>query len=487
MKLLKDILYRVRIEQVAGSTNTAVEQVTADSREVVAFGAFVAVRGTRSDGHAFIPRAIVQGAVAIVCQEMPAEQVEGVTYVVVANSAEALGIMAANFHEHPSRVLKLVGITGTNGKTSVATLLYRLFKGLGHRPALIGTVETRIGARSIPSTHTTPDAVRTNELLATMVAERCTHCFMEVSSHAVVQERIAGLHFAVGVFTNITRDHLDYHGTFDAYIAAKKRFFDQLPAEAIALVNVDDDHAEVMLQNTRARRRSYAVRSMADHRARIVANELAGLHLDIDGHEFHSRLVGEFNASNLLAAYSVAVALGEAPMDVLTVLSDLEPPVGRFQIVRGGGGTVGVVDYAHTPDALRNVLGTLAKVCPPEARVITVVGCGGDRDKGKRPMMARIAAELSDRVVLTSDNPRSEDPAVIIDEMRAGIPDPALPNVYTNQDRREAIRQAVGMAGPGDVVLVAGKGHETYQEVAGERFPFDDAAVLRETLELLHK
>lgn len=487
MKLLKDILYKVRIEQVVGSTNTAVEHLAFDSRVVTAFTAFVATRGTQVDGHAFIDKALAAGAVAVICETLPAELKEGITYVRVPDAAEALGLMADNFHDQPSRKLKLVGITGTNGKTSTATLLLRLFRALGYKCGLISTVEVRIGQRTIPSTHTTPDAVRVNELLAEMVAEKVTHCFMEVSSHSVVQQRIAGLHFAGAVFTNITHDHLDYHGTFDAYIKAKKGFFDVLPASAFALVNADDVHSGVMVQNTKATKRSFAVKGMADHRARIVENQLTGLHLNIDGHDLYARLIGEFNASNLLAVYAVAVLLGEPVMNVLTALSDLEPPRGRFQIVRSSTGIIGIVDYAHTPDALKNVLSTINEVCGEHEQVITVVGCGGDRDRAKRPVMARIAVELSAQVVLTSDNPRSEDPMVILNEMRAGIAPGDAARTWVNPDRREAIRQAVGMARPGDVVLLAGKGHETYQEVQGVKHPFDDVAVLKETLELLHK
>ena len=487
MKLLKDILYKVRIEQVEGSTNTAIEKITFDSRQVVPFTAFVAVRGTQVDGHGFIDKAVESGASAIVCEELPDTLKEGVTYVRVANATEALGILAANFFDHPSKELKLVGITGTNGKTSVATLLFRMFRALGYKCGLISTVEIRIGQKTIASTHTTPDAVRLNELLTEMLDAGVTHCFMEVSSHSVVQERITGLRFAAGVFTNITHDHLDYHGTFAEYIKAKKRFFDQLPASAFALVNADDANSAVMLQNTKATRRSYAVRTMADHRARVIENQLTGLHLNIDGHDVYARLVGEFNASNLLAVYSTAILLGEVPMNVLTALSDLEPPRGRFQVVRGGGDILGIVDYAHTPDALKNVLTTINDICAGNEQVITVVGCGGDRDRTKRPVMAQIAANLSGHVVLTSDNPRSEDPMAILNEMRTGIAALDQHRVFVNPDRREAIRQAVGMAKAGDVVLLAGKGHETYQEIAGVKHPFDDAAVLKETLELLHK
>lgn len=487
MKLLKDILYRVRIEQVVGSTNTAIEAIAFDSRKVVSFTAFVAVRGTQVDGHAFIEKAIESGASAIICETIPAELKEGVTYVRVEDAAATLGIMAANFFDHPSKQLKLVGITGTNGKTSTATLLFRLFRVLGYKCGLVSTVETRIGQRTIPSTHTTPDAIRLNELLAEMVEERVAFCFMEVSSHSVVQERIAGLQFAGGVFMNITHDHLDYHGTFAEYIKAKKRFFDQLPATAFALVNADDANSAVMLQNTKATKRSFAVKSMADHRARIIENQLTGLHLNIDEYDMYSRLIGEFNASNLLATYTVATLLGEVPLNVLTALSDLEPPRGRFQVVRSNGGVIGVVDYAHTPDALKNVLTTINDVCGENEQVITVLGCGGDRDRTKRPIMARIATDLSSHVVLTSDNPRTEDPMAILEEMRQGVQLTDQGRVWSNADRKEAIRQAVGMAKSGDVVLVAGKGHETYQEISGMKHPFDDVAVLKETLELLHK
>ena len=504
MKLLKDILYKARLEQVVGSTQTAIEHITFDSRAVKPLSVFVAVKGTVHDGHDHIAKAVEQGASAVICERLPANLKEGVTYVRVADSQHALAVMAVNFHDQPSRELKLVGITGTNGKTSTATLLYRLFRALGNKCGLISTVEIRVGDRTIPSTHTTPDPVRLNELLRMMVDEGVSHCFMEVSSHSVVQERITGLRFAVGVFTNITHDHLDYHGTFANYIQAKKRFFDQLGEDAVALTNADDPNGGVMLQNTRARKRSYAVRNMADLRARIIENSISGLHLNIDGHDVYTRLVGEFNASNLLAVYGTALALGEQPVNVLTALSDLEPPRGRFQIVRPHGGTamsaradersgkdaggpLGIVDYAHTPDALKNVLTTINATCSDEQRVITVVGCGGDRDRTKRPIMARIAAELSHQVVLTSDNPRSEEPSAIIEEMRAGLSAGDQSRVFVNADRREAIRMAVGLARPGDVVLVAGKGHETYQEVKGVKYPFDDAAVLKETLELMHK
>ncbi|QQR85289.1 MAG: UDP-N-acetylmuramoyl-L-alanyl-D-glutamate--2,6-diaminopimelate ligase [Flavobacteriales bacterium] len=487
MKLLKEILYRVRIEQVVGSTNAAIELVTFDSRAVKPLTLFVAVKGTKSDGHAFIAKAIEQGATAILCETLPEQLDEDVCYVRVPDCQQAMAIVAANFFEQPSTKLKLVGITGTNGKTSTAMMLYRLYRALGFKCGLLSTVEIRIGNKVIPSTHTTPDAVRINELLAEMVAERCTHCFMEVSSHSVVQHRVTGLRFAVGVFSNITHDHLDYHGTFAEYIKAKKGFFDQLPEEAVALVNADDANSAVMVQNARAQKRSYAIQNMADHKARIIENQLSGLHLSLDGHDVYTRLVGAFNASNLLAVYCTAIALGEAPLQVLTALSDLEPPRGRFQLVRGAKGVMGIVDYAHTPDALKNVLTTIQDVCTGDERVYTVVGCGGDRDRTKRPVMARIAAEYSQVVVLTSDNPRSEDPSAIIEEMKAGLSTADRTRCFSVVDRREAIAMACNLAKPGDVVLLAGKGHETYQEIAGVKHDFDDVAVLKQTLELLHK
>ncbi|MEO8067747.1 MAG: UDP-N-acetylmuramoyl-L-alanyl-D-glutamate--2,6-diaminopimelate ligase [Flavobacteriales bacterium] len=487
MKLLKEILFRTRIEQVVGTTNAAIEGIAFDSREVKPLTLFVAVKGTKSDGHAFIATAIGKGATAIICEVLPEQLHDDVTYVRVADSQHALAIVATNFYDHPSSKMKLVGITGTNGKTSTAMMLYRLYRSLGFKCGLLSTVEIRVGNKPIASTHTTPDAVRINELLAEMVAERCTHCFMEVSSHSIVQERITGLRFVVGVFSNITHDHLDYHGTFAEYIKAKKRFFDQLPEEAIALVNADDANSGVMVQNTKAHKRSYAVQSMADHKARIIENQLTGLHLNIDGHDVYTRLVGAFNASNLLAVYCVATALGESPLQVLTALSDLEPPRGRFQIVRGSSGVMGIVDYAHTPDALKNVLTTIRDVCTGDEKVYTVVGCGGDRDRTKRPIMARIAAEYSHVVVLTSDNPRSEEPHAIIEEMKAGLTITDRTRSFSVVDRREAIAMACNLAKPGDVVLLAGKGHETYQEIAGVKHDFDDVAVLKETLELLHK
>lgn len=487
MKLLKEILYKTRIEQVVGSTNAAIERIEVDSRAVVPFTAFVAVHGAVTDGHLHIEKAVEAGATAVLCEVMPERMKDGVAYVRVADTHHALAMMACNFFDRPSEKLKLVGITGTNGKTSVATLLFELYRALGFKCALISTVEIRIGTAIIPATHTTPGPVELNALLARMVSEKVAYCFMEVSSHSIVQQRIAGLHFVLGVFTNITHDHLDYHHTFDAYIQAKKAFFDQLPAGAHALVNADDVHSAVMVQNTKAAKSSYALRNIADHRARVIEDQLTGLHLEVDGHDMFSRLIGDFNASNLLAVYSSALLLGADPLTVLTALSDLGPPRGRFQVVRGPKGIIGIVDYAHTPDALKNVLATIAEITGDKERVISVVGCGGDRDRTKRPIMAAIAAAMGRQVVLTSDNPRSEDPMSIIDEMRTGLLPADKGRVFVNVDRREAIRQAVGLAKPGDVVLVAGKGHEDYQEINGHRSPFDDVAVLSETLEQMSK
>lgn len=487
MKLLKDILYKARIEEVEGSTNIAVEQLTFDSRSVGPFSVFVAVRGTQVDGHQYIEQAIASGALAIVCEEIPAQLNDKVTYVRVLNSAQALGFMAANFYDHPSEKLTLIGVTGTNGKTTVVTLLFELFKSLGHKVGMLSTVENRINNKVLDSTHTTPDPVQLNQVLAEMVEERCSYCFMEVSSHAIDQDRTSGLQFKMGVFTNITHDHLDYHLTFDNYIAAKKSFFDGLTEEAIALVNSDDKHSEVMLQNCKASKRRFAIHGLADHRARIIENHFEGLHMNIDGNDVYSKLIGSFNASNILAAYSIAVELGEAPLEVLTAISDLDPVRGRFQYLRTPGQITGIVDYAHTPDALKNVLGTIGDIRTGNEKVITVIGCGGDRDKEKRPVMAKIACQMSDQVVLTSDNPRSEDPQVIMNDMMQGLDPVDRKRTLSILDRGEAIKTACSLAGPGDLILVAGKGHETYQDIAGEKTPFNDIEVLNETLKMLEK
>ncbi|CCH56054.1 UDP-N-acetylmuramyl-tripeptide synthetase [Fibrisoma limi BUZ 3] len=484
-KSLKDLLYKVSLLATSGSMDAQITNLTMDSRRAGPGSLFVAIRGSVTDGHTFIDTAIQQGASAILCEELPATTVDQVAYIQVQNSARALGLIAASFYEQPSQKLKLVGVTGTNGKTSVATLLFRLFRGLGYRCGLLSTVQNQIDDQVIPTTHTTPDVVTINELLIRMLEAGCTHVFMEVSSHAVVQERIAGLIFAGGIFTNITHDHLDFHGTFDNYIKAKKGFFDQLPLTAFALTNVDDKRGLVMLQNTVARKESYSLQTLATYKGKVLADSLFGLNMQIDDREVWFKLIGRFNAYNLLAVYGAAVLLGEEAEEVLTQLSGLTPPPGRFEQVISDSNIVGIVDYAHTPDALQNVLETIDGIrhgdeAGHRPQVITVVGCGGNRDAAKRPIMAEIACKLSDRVILTSDNPRNEDPMAILEQMQAGIPPVDFKKTLTIEDRRDAILQAVLLAQPHDIILVAGKGHETYQEIKGVKYDFDDREVLRE-------
>lgn len=485
MKLLKDILYKAGIEDVVGSTHLAVERICFDSREAEKLSAFVAVRGTQTDGHLFIDKAIEQGARIIICEDLPEDLQLDVTYVRVQDTAKALGTIAANFYDNPSEKIHLVGVTGTNGKTTVVTLLFQLFKALGYKSGLLSTVVNRIGNKEVKATHTTPDPIQLNQLLAQMVEEGCQYCFMEVSSHAVHQQRIAGLLFKGALFTNITHDHLDYHKTFDEYIKAKKAFFDGLTDEAFALVNADDSHGEIMLQNTKAKKHYFALKRDADFRAKILENHFQGLNLTIDDKDVWTKLIGRFNAYNLLASYATAVLLGQDKLEVLTMISNLNPPSGRFQYVRTETGIVGIVDYAHTPDALKNVLSTISDIRGGNEKVITIVGCGGDRDKTKRPVMASIACQQSEKVILTSDNPRSEDPAQIIREMEAGVDKVQLKKTLSITDRREAIKAGASMADPGDIILVAGKGHENYQEINGERFDFDDMKTLTEMLNLV--
>ncbi|MCB9291274.1 MAG: UDP-N-acetylmuramoyl-L-alanyl-D-glutamate--2,6-diaminopimelate ligase [Lewinellaceae bacterium] len=480
---LKKLIRSLDIIALEGSTSRSVEQLDFDSRKVKAGSLFVALRGTQVDGHQFIEKAIGQGAAAIVAEELPEQRQAPVTYIQVADSATALGRMANLFFGEPSRSLKLVGVTGTNGKTTTVTLLHNLFTALGYKAGLLSTVRNLIGQSPVEATHTTPDAVSINALLREMADAGCDYAFMEVSSHAAHQRRIAGLHFAGGIFTNISHDHLDYHKTFKAYIDAKKMFFDILPKTAFALVNADDRRGAVMLQNTRARKYTYSLRSMASFKAMILENSISGLHLDVDGREVFSRLIGEFNAYNLLAAYGAAILLGQDEVETLTALSQLRAAEGRFDYVAGPQGRrTGIVDYAHTPDALEKVLSTIHQLRQGNNRIITVVGCGGDRDKAKRPKMAKVACDYSDLVVLTSDNPRSEAPEAIIADMQAGVPAYATQKVLVATGRRDAIRAACKLAGPDDIILVAGKGHEKYQEVNGVRHPFDDKAVLAEAL-----
>ena len=488
MKRLSDILYGVHLEAVSGSTDVEVRDVQIDSRAVQPGALFIAVKGVAADGHRFIDGAIEGGAVAVVCEAMPQTLQPQVTYVQVRNSAEAAGQMAHTFYGAPSSKMKLVGVTGTNGKTTIATLLYKLFTGLGYTCGLVSTVENIIAGNIVPSTHTTPDAVKLNALLAQMVAAGCTHVFMEVSSHAVHQHRIAGLHFAGALFSNITHDHLDYHKTFDEYIKAKKGFFDGLRADAFAITNLDDKRGMVMLQNTAARKLTYSLRTVADFKGKILENGLAGLVMTVNEQEVHFRLIGEFNAYNILAVYGAAVSLDEDKLEVLQVLSNLTGAEGRFDyMISPKEGVIGIVDYAHTPDALLNVLATINKLRSGEEQVITVVGCGGDRDKTKRPVMGEVATEHSNRVIFTSDNPRSEDPSQILADMETGLNTAARRKTLSIADRKQAIKTAVTMAGPKDILLIAGKGHEKYQEINGVKTHFDDKEVLWELFKELEK
>lgn len=484
MKAAKDILYGVKLLSISGSTAIDIPAIRIDSRLVQKGDAFIASKGTVADGHAFISKAIEMGAALIVCETLPETRGAGVTYVQVEDSRLALGVMAANFYGHPSQELTLVGVTGTNGKTTVATLLYQLFTKLGHKVGLLSTIRNLVGDQEYTSTHTTGDAVSINQLLREMVDSGCRYAFMEVSSHAAHQERIYGLHFKGAVFTNITHDHLDYHKTFKDYIFAKKRFFDQLGSDAFALINKDDKRADVMIQNTAARSYTYAVRTLADFQARILENTFDGMMLQVDGKEMHTRMMGRFNAYNILSVYAVAVLLDVDPLEALSAISNLAGAQGRFEWIRSPKDRVtGIIDYAHTPDALKNVLDTVREVRSGNEHLITVVGCGGDRDWEKRPKMALIASELSDKVILTSDNPRSEDPMAILEDMKAGVPGHQYRKVLVQPDRREAVRMAVSIAQPGDIIMLAGKGHETYQEVKGVKYPFDDKAILQETFQ----
>ena len=483
MKKLQDILTGTGVEHISGKADIAVANVVFDSRSVNRGDVFVAVSGTQVDGHRFIDGAVGRGAVAVVCEVLPEERNDGVTYVRVRDSAFALGQMASNFYNSPSEKLKLVGVTGTNGKTTIVTLLHQLFMSLGYKAGMLSTIVNKVNQREIKTSHTTPDALHINRVLSEMVEAGCDYAFMEVSSHAIVQERIAGLQFAGGLFTNITHEHLDYHKTFKEYITAKKRFFDNLPEKAFALVNADDRNANVMLQNTRAKKYTYGLKSMADFRGRLLEDEFSGLQMMLDDKEFFSPMVGAFNASNLLAVYAAAVLLKQDKEEVMQALSGLEGAEGRFDVLRSPDGIVCIVDYAHTPDALKNVLNTIQDIRSGNEQLITVVGAGGDRDKTKRPEMAAIAAGLSNRVILTSDNPRSEDPEEILRDMKAGIDPVHRKNTLVITDRKEAIKTAYALASTGDIILVAGKGHEKYQEINGVRYPFDDKQVLVEIFE----
>ena len=474
MMKIKEILNGIDVVSLSGDDTAQVSNIEFDSRKVTGGSLFVAVKGYNTDGHDYIMDAVASGATGIICERLPETLDSGVCWIVTTDSAKALGYAASNFFGNPSSLLKLVGVTGTNGKTTVATLLYRMFMRLGYKCGLFSTVCNYINGKELPATHTTPDPVQLNRLLSEMAAEGCSYAFMEVSSHSAHQKRTAGLRFEGGIFTNLTHDHLDYHKTFDNYLAAKKSFFDLLSGEAFALVNIDDRNGRVMLQNCQARKYTFSTRAMADFRCGIIEQGFEGMHLKIQGEEVWTRFVGDFNASNLLAVYAASDLLGAAKREVLTILSDLNPVAGRLEVVKSPGGISGIVDYAHTPDALLNVIDTINKIREGSARLITVVGAGGDRDRTKRPKMAVISAEGSTRTILTSDNPRSEDPEKIIDDMEAGLSPDLKRNTIRIADRREAIKAAVMFAEKGDVILIAGKGHENYQEIRGVKHHFDD-------------
>jgi UDP-N-acetylmuramoyl-L-alanyl-D-glutamate--2,6-diaminopimelate ligase len=485
--VLKDILYKTSIEAVKGPTDININKIEFDSRLVGAGDAFVAIKGTQSDGHAFIDKAIALGAIAVVCEVLPDTIAESVTYIEVKSASAALAYMAANFYGNPSRNLKLVGVTGTNGKTTIATLLYQLFQNAGYKTGLLSTVKIMVDKTEYKATHTTPDSLTINKYLKMMEEEGAEYCFMEVSSHGIHQNRTEGLEFAGGIFTNLSHDHLDYHSSFAEYRDVKKRFFDQLPKTAFALTNIDDKNGLVMLQNTIAKKLTYALKTYADYRAQILENQLSGLLLKINEQEVWVRLIGTFNAYNLLAIYATAVNLGLENSEVLRLMSQLESVSGRFQFIVSETNITAIVDYAHTPDALENVLKTIESIRTRNEQLITVVGCGGDRDKTKRPVMAHIATSMSDKAIFTSDNPRSEAPEDIIEDMEKGVEPQNYRKTVAVVDRKQAIKIACQLARPNDIILIAGKGHETYQEIKGVRYDFDDMKVVKEILEQLNK
>jgi UDP-N-acetylmuramoyl-L-alanyl-D-glutamate--2,6-diaminopimelate ligase len=484
---LKDILYKVSLEKVVGNTAVAFRELQFDSRKVGLDDVFIAIKGTQSDGHQFIKKAINQGALAVVCQQMPKEIINGITYLQVQDSQQALAIMASHFYGNPSRELQLVGVTGTNGKTTIATLLYTLFTSAGYKVGLLSTIKVIIGATEHAATHTTPDSLAINKYLRQMVDAGVAYCFMEVSSHGIDQKRTEGLHFAGGIFTNLCHDHLDYHTSFKQYRDVKKSFFDGLPKTAFALTNADDKNGPVMLQNTKARKYTYALKTIADYKAQILENQLQGLLLKINNQELWVKLIGNFNAYNLLAIYATAEQLGLEELEVLQLLSTLESVDGRFQYLVSEGKITAIIDYAHTPDALKNVLETINTIRSGNEQLITVVGCGGDRDIEKRPKMGAIAAQLSTKVIFTSDNPRSENPDTIIQHIEAGVPPQHYKKTIAISDRKQAIKTACQMAKQHDIILVAGKGHETYQEIQGVRSEFDDRKTISELLIALNK
>lgn len=487
MMILKDILYKVTLNAVVGSTNLSVKHMDFDSRNISEHDVFVAIKGTVSNGHEFIDTAIEQGAIAIVCETLPENIKQGITYVKVESSSKALAIMASNFYQNPSENLKLVGVTGTNGKTTIASLLYQLFKKAGFKVGLLSTVRIMVDNKAYKATHTTPDSLTINKYLKEMNDEGVAYCFMEVSSHGIHQHRTEGLHFQGGIFTNLSHDHLDYHDTFAEYRDVKKTFFDQLPATAFALVNVDDKNGLIMLQNTKAKKYTYALKGYADYRAQILENQLNGLLLKINESEVWTRLIGNFNAYNVLAIYATAELLGLEKVETLRMISELESVAGRFQYLISDNKITAIVDYAHTPDALKNVLETINSIRTKNEELITVFGCGGNRDKTKRPKMGHIASALSSKVIVTSDNPRNEAPESIMEDIEKGIEPQNFKKVLSIADRKQAIKTACQMANPNDIILIAGKGHETYQEIKGERFDFDDFKIVKEFLKQLEK
>ncbi|SHJ12076.1 UDP-N-acetylmuramoylalanyl-D-glutamate--2,6-diaminopimelate ligase [Mesonia phycicola] len=484
---LKDILYKVSIEKVIGDTSVAINQLHFDSRQIQLNDVFVAIRGALSDGHQYIKQAQDQGALAVVCEELPKDMISGITYVQVKNTKEALALIASNYYKNPSENLKLVGVTGTNGKTTIATLLFQLFSRAGYQVGLISTVAIKVGDKEYGTKLTTPDSITINKYLAEMNEAGVEFCFMEVSSHGIDQHRTGGLTFAGGIFTNLSHDHLDYHKNFAEYRDVKKRFFDELPKEAFALTNVDDKNGAIMLQNTKATKKTYALKSMADYKAQLLENSFGGLLLKLNGHEVWSKLIGEFNAYNLSAIYATADLLGLDELENLRLISELSSVSGRFQYHVSSSKITAIVDYAHTPDALKNVLETINAIRTKNEELITVVGCGGDRDKTKRPTMGDIASECSTKVVFTSDNPRTENPDQIIEEIEAGVQPQNVKKVISVTNRKQAIKTACVMAAPNDIILIAGKGHETYQEVNGVRSDFDDMKIVKELLEQLEK
>lgn len=487
MKQLKDILYKVHIEAVHGATDVVVSKIEFDSRKIELNDVFVAIRGTLSDGHDYIEKALSLGAIAVICEEFPSVIVNGVTYIKVKDSNEALAFLAANYYENPSENIRLVGVTGTNGKTTIASLLYQLFKKAGYKVGLLSTVKIMVDEQEFKATHTTPDSLTINKYLDLMVQEGCEFCFMEVSSHGVHQKRTEALRFEGGVFTNLSHDHLDYHNTFAEYRDVKKSFFDNLSKDAFAITNIDDKNGLVMLQNTKAKKLTYALKSYADYKAQILENQLSGLLLKINDNEVWVKLIGSFNAYNLLAIYGVAVELGIEKMEALRLLSELESVSGRFQFIVSNSKITAIVDYAHTPDALENVLKTIEDIRTKNEQLITVVGCGGDRDKTKRPIMANIASSMSDKAIFTSDNPRTENPETIIEEMEKGVEPQNFKKTVSILDRKQAIKTACQLANPNDIILIAGKGHETYQEINGVRHDFDDLQIVTELLKQLNK